>query len=124
VFTRTGSTWTQQTATKLTGSGGSADPQFGDAVALSADGDTALIGGNYNVSGGKQGAAWRRRAAAGRPARAQPCETLPAQRSRRWVAEPRAARQAAVPVGQASTEPTCLREIRPLDPGFGPAISR
>ena len=40
VFTRSGSTWTQQGA-KLTGAGESRNrPQFGDSVALSADGNT------------------------------------------------------------------------------------
>jgi hypothetical protein len=62
VFTRSGSTWTQQ-GKKLTG-GGENDSvggggAFGDSVALSANGDTALIGGpddNGGVSG--VGAAW------------------------------------------------------------------
>jgi hypothetical protein len=55
VFTRSGSTWTQQGA-KLTGAGETGPGRFGDSVALSADGNTALIGGpndNSNV-----GAAW------------------------------------------------------------------
>ena len=43
-FTRSGTTWTQQGA-KLTGSGESGDGEFGRRVALSADGNTALIGG-------------------------------------------------------------------------------
>ena len=43
VFTRSGSTWTQQ-GPKLTASDGEGPGFFGDSVALSADGDTALIG--------------------------------------------------------------------------------
>jgi phage gpG-like protein len=43
VFTRSGSTWTQQA--KLTGSGETGEGGFGTSVALSSDGDTALIGG-------------------------------------------------------------------------------
>jgi FG-GAP repeat len=55
VFTRSGETWTQQGA-KLTGSGESGAGRFGNGVALSADGSTALIGapGNHN----ENGAAW------------------------------------------------------------------
>ena len=57
MFTRTGSTWTQQGA-KLTGSGETGAGQFGTSVALSvlSTTTTALIGGpadNANV-----GAAW------------------------------------------------------------------
>ncbi len=55
VFTRSGSTWTQQ-GTKLLASGESGKGEFGDSVALSADGDTALIGGPYEDS--FVGAAW------------------------------------------------------------------
>jgi hypothetical protein len=55
VFTRSGSTWTQQGA-KLTGGGETGEGKFGTIVALSADGDTALIGGwNDDTS---KGAAW------------------------------------------------------------------
>jgi hypothetical protein len=54
VFTRSGSTWTQQA--KLTGSGESGEGQFGYSVALSGDGNTALIGGNIDNTG--VGAAW------------------------------------------------------------------
>jgi PKD repeat protein len=57
VFARSGATWTQQ-GDKLTGSGGKR-PWFGYRVALSADGDTALIGGPGDLSSGSQiGAAW------------------------------------------------------------------
>ncbi len=55
VFTRSGTTWTQQ-GSKLTGAGESGDGYFGCSVALSADGNTALIGGFYEGAG--VGAAW------------------------------------------------------------------
>jgi hypothetical protein len=54
-FTRSGGVWTQQGA-KLTGSGENGDGQFGFSVALSADGNTALIGGSGDT--GNAGAAW------------------------------------------------------------------
>jgi hypothetical protein len=55
VFTRSGSTWTQQ-GSKLTGSGEISKGQFGTSVALSGDGKTALVGGSHdNV---EAGAAW------------------------------------------------------------------
>ena len=55
VFTRSGSTWTQQA--KLTGGNEEAGPgEFGDSVALSAEGNTALIGGSNDHEG--TGAAW------------------------------------------------------------------
>ncbi|HEX7609492.1 MAG TPA: FG-GAP repeat protein, partial [Solirubrobacteraceae bacterium] len=59
VFTRTGSTWTQQgpklTATDEVGAG-----EFGTSVALSSDGNTAVIGGPTDDNGAKEqlGAAW------------------------------------------------------------------
>lgn len=43
VYTRSGSTWTQQ-GSKLTAGGGAAD-EFGWSVALATDGNTAIIGG-------------------------------------------------------------------------------
>jgi hypothetical protein len=55
VFARSGSTWTQQGG-KLTGVGESGEGEFGISVALSADGDTALIGGPADNGGA--GAAW------------------------------------------------------------------
>ncbi len=55
VFTRSGSTWTQQ-GPKLTGGGEIGEGRFGVAVALSADGDTALVGGLADNS--TRGAAW------------------------------------------------------------------
>ncbi len=58
VFTRSGSTWTQQ-GPKLTGGGEQGEGQFGISAALSADGNTALIGGINDETAGKQvGAAW------------------------------------------------------------------
>ena len=55
VFTRSGSTWTQQGA-PLTGGEESGNARFGRSVALSADGSTALIGGAEDRGG--RGAAW------------------------------------------------------------------
>ena len=55
VFTRSGSTWTQQ-GPQLTGSGEIGNADFGDSVALSADGSTALIGGPRDNN--SVGAAW------------------------------------------------------------------
>jgi RHS repeat-associated protein len=55
VFTRSGSTWSQQGG-KLTGSGETGAGHFGASVALSPDGNTALIGGPADNSG--VGAAW------------------------------------------------------------------
>jgi PKD repeat protein len=64
VFIRSGSTWTQQGA-KLTGTGEIGKGEFGSSVALSADGDTALIGApgeNGNVGGAwvftRSGSTW------------------------------------------------------------------
>jgi hypothetical protein len=55
VFTRSGAVWTQQ-GSKLTASDETGASQFGKSVALSADGDTALIGGDRD--NGFVGAAW------------------------------------------------------------------
>jgi hypothetical protein len=55
VFTRSGSTWTQQ-GEKLTGTGEIGKGELGTSVVLSADGNTALIGGPANNSG--VGAVW------------------------------------------------------------------
>ena len=55
MFTRSGSTWTQQGG-KLTGTGETGAGGFGVGVALSADGNTALIGGPADSS--NVGAAW------------------------------------------------------------------
>jgi hypothetical protein len=53
VFTRSGGVWSQQ-GNKLVGTGGVQSPQQGSAVALSGDGNTAIVGGlNDNP-----GAAW------------------------------------------------------------------
>jgi hypothetical protein len=55
VFTRSGEKWTQQ-GTKLTGSEESSDAEFGESVALSAEGNIALIGGPRESTG--FGAVW------------------------------------------------------------------
>jgi hypothetical protein len=55
VFTRNGSSWSQQ-GTKLTGGEEGNEGRFGSSVALSADGDTAMIGGRSED--GKMGAVW------------------------------------------------------------------
>jgi FG-GAP repeat/IPT/TIG domain len=59
VFTRPGSTWTQQ-GEKLTASGSAANGHFGESVALSGDGNTAVIGapGNGRVHPIETGAAF------------------------------------------------------------------
>jgi hypothetical protein len=54
VFSRSGTTWTQQA--KLVGSGASGKSEQGFSVALSGDGNTALIGGPEDDNGA--GAAW------------------------------------------------------------------
>jgi hypothetical protein len=54
VFVRSGSAWTQQT--KLTGGGEQGNADFGHSVALSSDGNTALVGGPADNNGA--GAAW------------------------------------------------------------------
>jgi FG-GAP repeat len=53
VFTRSGGTWTQQA--KLVGSNALGSPGQGRSVALSADGNTAIVGG---LNDGLVGAAW------------------------------------------------------------------
>jgi hypothetical protein len=55
VFTRTGSTWTQQ-GEELTGAEEAGRGEFGSSVAISADGHTAVIGGREDDHG--TGAAW------------------------------------------------------------------
>ena len=55
VFTRSGSAWTQQ-GEKLTGEEEQGQGEFGASVALSADGNTAFIGGPGD--NGNQGATW------------------------------------------------------------------
>lgn len=56
VWTRSGTVWTQQ-GDKLAGSGAVGGAQQGVAVSLSADGNTALVGGQYDDNG-SGGAAW------------------------------------------------------------------
>jgi hypothetical protein len=55
IFTRSGGVWTQQGG-KLTGAGEAGGGQFGTSVDLSADGNTAVIGGPSDD--GEIGAAW------------------------------------------------------------------
>jgi hypothetical protein len=55
VYTRSGSTWTQQGA-KLVGTGAVGASYQGAGVALSADGNTAIVGGYGDNSA--VGAAW------------------------------------------------------------------
>jgi len=55
VFTRSGTTWTQQ-GSKLVGTGNAGNSQQGFSVAISADGTTALIGGYMDNA--VQGATW------------------------------------------------------------------
>jgi hypothetical protein len=49
IFTRTGASWTEQRI--LTQSNGAADDWFGVSVALSSDGNTALIGARFDDAG-------------------------------------------------------------------------
>jgi hypothetical protein len=55
-YTRSGSSWAQQGG-KLTGAGERGQGYFGAGIALSADGNTALIGGKHETTG-FDGAAW------------------------------------------------------------------
>ena len=55
VYTRSGTTWTQQ-GSKLVGTSNLRAAQQGISVALSSNGNTALVGGNSDNSG--QGAVW------------------------------------------------------------------
>ncbi len=56
LFTRSGSAWTQQ-GSKIIGSGSvGSGTQQGNSVAISADGNTALVAGNYDD--GNEGAVW------------------------------------------------------------------
>ncbi len=55
VYTRSGNTWTQQ-GNKLVGTGSVGQSNQGFSVSLSADGNTAIVGGYHDNSG--QGAAW------------------------------------------------------------------
>ncbi len=55
VFTRVNGVWTQQ-GNKLTGSGATANATLGTAVALSADGNTAVVGGSGDSN--NAGAVW------------------------------------------------------------------
>src|SRR5262249_45011927 len=55
IFVRSGTTWSQVGA-KLVGTGGAGDSQQGAAVALSGDGNTAIVGGRGGSQG--TGASW------------------------------------------------------------------
>ncbi len=66
-FTRSGERWVQQ-GPELEGSGQEGESRFGDVMALSADGDTALIGGSGDDH--ERGAAWYSRGPA-RPGRSR-----------------------------------------------------
>jgi hypothetical protein len=59
VFTRSEGVWTQQ-GNKLVGTGAGGDSDQGSSVALSADGDTAVVGGPLDLDshGNASGAAW------------------------------------------------------------------
>jgi hypothetical protein len=50
VFTRSGGVWTQQ-GNKLVGTGGAGTPYQGRSVALSSDGNTAVVGGYFDSAG-------------------------------------------------------------------------
>ena len=56
VFTRTNGVWSQQGSKLSPNDKGALASNFGGAVALSADGNTALIGGDFDSS--SEGAAW------------------------------------------------------------------
>jgi hypothetical protein len=66
VFTRSGASWSEQ-GPKLTPSDAAGNTEFGAGVALSSDGNTALIGGPTDQDAKKviQGAAWEFSRAAG-----------------------------------------------------------
>src|ERR1035438_118861 len=57
VFTRSGSVWTQQGG-KLVAAGVAWNPTQGSSVALSGDGNTAIVGGPSNFGNAAMGAAW------------------------------------------------------------------
>lgn len=59
VWTRTGNVWSQQ-GSKLVGSGAVGTPVFGSSVSLSADGNTAVVGGEGDDSHAGAAWAWRR----------------------------------------------------------------
>jgi len=55
VYTRSGGTWSQQ-GSKLVGSGALGDAEQGISVSISANGNTAMVGGRFD--NGNEGAAW------------------------------------------------------------------
>ncbi len=56
IYTRSGTSWSQQTALGLVGSGAVGPASQGSSVAISADGNTALVGGPVDNNG--LGAVW------------------------------------------------------------------
>jgi hypothetical protein len=58
VYTRSGTTWSEQAALEGAGSGAKPGSGFGETVALSSDGNTALVGGRFQGPGNQEGAAW------------------------------------------------------------------
>ena len=57
VFTRSAGVWTQQGG-RLLGSGGTQLPQQGTSIAISADGNTAIVGGPWDGNSIGVGGAW------------------------------------------------------------------
>ena len=80
-FTRSGGVWTQQ-GTKLTASDETGAGDFGISVALSADGDTALIGGpTATTARGRRGCSPARAASGPSRAQSSPAAARPATAS-------------------------------------------
>jgi len=75
VYTRSGGVWTQQ-GNKLVGSGAVGSARQGASVALSADGNTAIVGGSADNA--DSGAAWVFTRSNGVPPKASPsrCQTM------------------------------------------------
>jgi len=88
-------------------------------VECGGDPHVALLRRPLNI---RHPAACRTGAAAGRPACGQLARLLQRAPKREAVANPRAARQAAATVSPAPRQTAWLQALRPLDPGFGPAI--
>jgi hypothetical protein len=63
VWTRFGEIWTQQSA-KLVGSGAVGNANQGNSVSISADGNTAIVGGPFDNSNARSGMGLRDRSAA------------------------------------------------------------
>jgi hypothetical protein len=58
VFSRSGAIWTEQTVLGATSSGGGEGSGFGWSVAVSGDGNTALVGSPFQGPERQEGAAW------------------------------------------------------------------